>query len=970
MDNRQGDSTAHGQREESDFSNPLAVRKSSREESRKQYVCNYDNCNKSFTRSDHLQRHRLNHGTGKACPRCSVHFNRPDLLERHLARHRQKDEEAGGYGLGVVETRKRMWRDADGNIVAKRPTLPCNNPAATSQPHIANSENEHQTDSNDPPAAAQQDMTSFENEQRTGSDDYAGMAQNQEPPLTPRSMRSYSIGNDQHQTSTRGAISEDQWALDVAANCSGDDPEMCDFLTNSSWGAHQPQSLSDIAPNPFDDMFNPDTASSFNMPFTTMNNYNWLFDGSVLEADMQMHAVTGPIQNQIYQPTSSSLFYARNANNNFNSTQSNGPMEQDMMPGTSSCTPTQIGFSDQSQAVRMQITSDRPSQRSNSATETSTTASSSKHSRGDESSPGNFSNQHSPRSDSQSSISQNESPVRQETISRPESTILDPFPTFSPNSRKMLPLIDEVTRTRVLDFIIQANPKTPEGTSISRGNSLLSLSAMQKYCDLFFSRFNVTYPLLHQPTFEPSRVEALLMVSVLLLGATYGDKAEHRLAVCIHDVLRSQIFSNAAFQAQPELWVLQTILLVECFGKSRAGQTQHDMAHLFHGLLINLIRRSDCQVVCHPRYERTKDLESNWRFFVDVEQRKRLAYLCFLWDTQHAVLFSQSLCMSAFELRSSLPCNPASWEAECAEDWHRSFSKETETWFLSVLKLYVNPGSGTLPPHLNDLSRLLMLHGLMSLSWDMKRRDQTALGFVGSSAQEKQNRLAESYDAWKTDFDTYCMSMALSLKDNTAAKRDFTRFSTASVAIYHAAHIILNVEIIDLQIYAGATHIIGRPVTSGDYDRSRSIVKNWARKDGSQAAAKAAWHAAHLLRDGIMNLDSWDVNEVFHYPWCLYLSTLTCWAFHFASKDDHDSGTYRSRDVIRHDGAGKNSQAEMSALVSGMTSVAPDGLWKSVGKFSTSGLTTTIARHLSTIRWAVVHEGLKILKGLVTQEEH
>ncbi|TVY20738.1 Zinc finger protein klf1 [Lachnellula arida] len=934
MDNRQGDSTAHGQREGLDISNPLAVQKSSRE-TRKQYVCTYENCNKSFTRSDHLQRHRLNHGTGKACPRCSVHFNRPDLLERHLARHRQKDEEAGGYGLGVVETRKRMWRDADGNIVTKRPTLPNNNPAATSQQNIANSEIEHQTDSNDAPAASQRDKARSENEHQTGSDNYVDMVQNQEPPLTPRSMGSYSSGNDQHQTSTRGFISEDQWALDVAANCNGDDPEMCDFLTNSSWGAQQPQSFSDIAPNPFDDMFNPDTASSFNMPFTTMNNYNWLFDGSGLEADMQIHAVTGPIQNQTYQPTSSNLFYARNASSNFNSSQPNGPMVvQDMMPDISYCTPTQMGsFSDQSQAVRVQIASDRPSQRSNSAIETSTTASSCKHSRVDESSPGNFSNQQSPRSDSQSSVSDHEPLVRQEIITHSDTTILGPFPTSSPNSRKTLPLIDEVTRNRVLDFIIQANPKTPEGTPISRGNSLLSLSAMQKYCDLFFSKFNVTYPLLHQPTFEPSRVETLLMVSVLLLGATYGDKAEHRLAVCIHDVLRSQIFSNAAFQAQPELWVLQTILLVECFGKSRAGQTQHDMAHLFHGLLI------------------------------------KLAYLCFLWDTQHAVLFSQSLCMSAFELRSSLPCNPTSWEAECAEDWHKSYSRETETWFLSVLKLYVNPGSGTLPPHLNDLSRLLMLHGLMSLSWDLKRRDQTALGFVGTSAQEKQNRLAESYDAWKADFDTYCMSMALSLKDNTAAKRDFTRFSTASVAIYHAAHIILNVEIIDLQIYAGARHIIGRPVTSGDYDRSRSIVKDWARKDESQAAAKAAWHAAHLLRDGIMNLGNcWDVNE-FVYPWLLYLSTLTCWAF-FAAKDDHGSGNYRSRDAVRHAGAGANSQAEMSALVSGMTSVAPDGLWKTVGKFSTGGLTATIARHLSTIRWAVVHEGLKILRGLVAEDEH
>jgi hypothetical protein len=94
--------------------------------------------------------------------------------------------------------------------------------------------------------------------------------------------------------------------------------------------------------------------------------------------------------------------------------------------------------------------------------------------------------------------------------------------------------------------------------------------------------------------------------------------------VCIHDVLRPQIFANAGFSAKPDLWVLQTILLVECFGKSRAGQKQHDMSHLFHGLLINLIRRSDCQTIRPPTLDdTTDDLEDDWRTWVDAEQKKR-----------------------------------------------------------------------------------------------------------------------------------------------------------------------------------------------------------------------------------------------------------------------------------------------------------------------------------------------------------
>ncbi|TVY76157.1 Zinc finger protein [Lachnellula suecica] len=939
MANRESEHIGQNQIEASDSSHESS-RRPNDQRNRKQYVCTYENCNKSFTRSDHLTRHSLNHGPGKStCPRCSAHFNRPDLLDRHLARHRQRDEEAGGYGLGVVETRKRMWRDADGNIVNKRPKPSNDGPAI---PHLG-------------------DGSISGNSQHANCNNDINLGLRDEILPTPRSMGSDSTNSNQHQTPTRNFMSEGLWEYDTAQNYTNDSPEMCEFLTNSSWGSQQqPHSL--MTSNPFDDMFSPDTASSFNMPFTTMNNYNWLFDGNEVGGDIRKSVAVDPTQNQTYPPTSNASFNASNTSLYFDDTSPNIPHMQDM---SSSRGPW---FAH----AMHQTTSNGLRQKSNSSVMgTITTASTYERSIADEFSSENFPVHHSPESNSQTTMSDHESLSQQQ--SAPHTAALTSPEEYSqtsrPTSRKGLPVIDKVTRQKILDVIVQANPKTPEGTPITRNHSLLSPSALQNYSDLFFRRFNKTYPLLHQPTFEPAQVEPLLTVSVLLLGATYGDKAGHRLAVCIHDVLRAQIFSNAAFQAQPELWVLQTILLVECFGKSRAGQTQHDMAHLFHGLLINLIRRSDCQTVCHPKYQnQPRDLESKWRVFVDVEQRKRLAFLCFLWDTQHAVLFSQSLCMSAFELRSSLPCNPASWEAESAEDWYKNYSRETETWFLTVLKLYVKPGSDRLPLHLNDLSRLLILHGLMSISWDMKRREQTSLGFVGPTAQEKQTRLADSYDAWKADFDTHCMSMALSLKDNPSLKKDFTRFSTASIAIYHAAHIILNVEIIDLQIYAGASHIIGRPVTRGDFERSRRIVKKWATPGGSSAEVKAAWHAAHLLREGIMDLDNWDVNDVFHYPWCLYLATLTCWAFHFAGsgKNDRtfDDRCLRSTEQV---GDASNAQAEMSSLVSGMTSVALDGLWKSVGKYNTSGLTAMIAKHLSTVRWAVVHEGMKILKGLATE---
>jgi hypothetical protein len=155
----------------------------------------------------------------------------------------------------------------------------------------------------------------------------------------------------------------------------------------------------------------------------------------------------------------------------------------------------------------------------------------------------------------------------------------------SRRSRK-LPVVDEVARAGILRFVDQSHPKTPDGAEISGDSPQLQLPFLQRFSDLFFTRFNVSYPLLHRATFDPTRVDTLLLASILQLGATYSDKDDHLFAICLHNTMRGQIFANSAFNTEPPLWMLQTILLVECFGKSRAGQLQHDMSHLFHGLLI------------------------------------------------------------------------------------------------------------------------------------------------------------------------------------------------------------------------------------------------------------------------------------------------------------------------------------------------------------------------------------------------
>ena len=305
----------------------------------------------------------------------------------------------------------------------------------------------------------------------------------------------------------------------------------------------------------------------------------------------------------------------------------------------------------------------------------------------------------------------------------------------SRSSRKSneLPIISIASRESVLDLIGRARPRTIDGEIIDRSSRLLSPYALQEYCDLFFTRFNTSYPLIHTPTFEISQADPLILTSLLLLGATYSGKDAHQMAVGVHDSLRAQIIQHPSFSEHPELWVLQTILLVDCFGTSRAGQRQHAMSNMFHGLLINLIRRADCQNIrtSSPGSADliSADLHDMWRREMELEQRKRLVLLCFLWDTQHAVLFSQASCLSAIELRLSLPCDSRSWEATTAEGWWESRqTNPVDYLFLPVLKAYLSAEPTARPRYLDGFSRTLILHGLMSVSSDLKRRNQASLG--------------------------------------------------------------------------------------------------------------------------------------------------------------------------------------------------------------------------------------------------
>ncbi|RVX72083.1 hypothetical protein B0A52_04681 [Exophiala mesophila] len=546
---------------------------------------------------------------------------------------------------------------------------------------------------------------------------------------------------------------------------------------------------------------------------------------------------------------------------------------------------------------------------------------------------------------------------------------------------KKLPMISIEARDGLLQLISQTRPTRMDQTEISPCDPLLSLAALQCYSDLFFIHFNSTYPLIHPGTFSSSAVHPLKLMSIILLGATYSDTRAHSLAICLHDMMRPLIHSHKEFGPRPSFWMLQTILLVECFGKSRAGERQHDVSNIYHGLQINLLRRSNCHNVSNPTWDENREsLQEYWNAAVQAEEKRRLAMISFMWDTQHATFFAQILCMNASELKVALPWDTAIWEAETAEDWFRLMKNSSPPpQFLTILQRYTDPRASFAPLYLNALSRVLVLHGLMSLSWDFRRREQTALTRdVTPNGVRWQTKISACYAKWKQDFDRYTRLVLSSLPTDSAEHASFQRYAVANSAVYHTAQVVLEVEIADLQIRGGAKHITGRQVTDLDRQRSQTRIKDFVSRDGGKSAARATWHAAHLIRDGIRKLDNWAVDEMIHFPWCLYLATLTCWTAYGAAIEMFPTNQMPLLvdTVFPDSGEADNdndwdSRTDMKALISALTRLDPSrptfvkDIWAVSGKYRPHGLLACMAKHLGTIRWAVVKEGMKVLRELV-----
>jgi hypothetical protein len=158
-----------------------------------------------------------------------------------MIRHKEKDDEAGGEGLGHLATRKRLWRDANGNIVnARRPY----HREGVKRQHLSSPAESVETSDH-----LQDDSLKCRNTAPPS------------PPSPPTSIPSRQHrGIEQHGGHV---LQTDAWGVETNPVQHAWNYDASDFLCNADWGSQQYQrDIGSSCDLPYDDIFKPDTGMS------------------------------------------------------------------------------------------------------------------------------------------------------------------------------------------------------------------------------------------------------------------------------------------------------------------------------------------------------------------------------------------------------------------------------------------------------------------------------------------------------------------------------------------------------------------------------------------------------------------------------------------------------------------------------------------------------------------------------------
>ncbi|QLL34539.1 hypothetical protein HG536_0G04010 [Torulaspora globosa] len=224
----------------------------------------------------------------------------------------------------------------------------------------------------------------------------------------------------------------------------------------------------------------------------------------------------------------------------------------------------------------------------------------------------------------------------------------------------------------------------------------VSLDDLRMSLRSFWCNFHPQLGLLHKPSFHIDQQPPILTLALIMAGASFlSGHYRETISDVICTPLRWIIFSHEDFQPPSKTYIIQSLLLLEGYEKTSTNRYLHERSYLHHGTTLQLLRRTP-SFGGHPLILKTEqdptglqDPQEVYRRWIDFEMLKRVAFYAFYMDTTHAAIFGYlNLFINCNQIQLTLPCSDSVWESyDLSYEvlLEQGFEKERRT-FLCTLK--------------------------------------------------------------------------------------------------------------------------------------------------------------------------------------------------------------------------------------------------------------------------------------------
>lgn len=520
--------------------------------------------------------------------------------------------------------------------------------------------------------------------------------------------------------------------------------------------------------------------------------------------------------------------------------------------------------------------------------------------------------------------------------------------------------------------------RSPEGTWPN-----VSTSVLEQCVLTFWQDVAPQIPIVHRATFSAEHCPLPLLLAIVSLGAAQlvrisAPKAlsDYRhLADLIIMGLRWEIHTSEDAQPPVNLWVAQSLLLLEFYEKLFSSRQLHERAHIHHVSTLTLLRRGSplggrpgtdtplegSNTPDHGHNDerteayRSLDLNTWWRRWANNESMLRVVFMAYEMDTLHAAMFGHESSLLPSDVGLTLPCDDILWTADSADGLRQletafSLYDIKSKKFLDGLKDHLHGDPS--PSHFR--ARLTLVVGLLSVGCHIRPREKHNKLFetIPSQAERKKwtTMMLQALDQWKYGLDDALNTASLY---ETGPTRP--RSIPEPTVLYHLAYITMHIDILNCQILAGTELLLGRRVSRKELASATAYAASWA---ATAEAGLAVLHSFKLLSHTLVEPRAGEPGKqpqlvmsngylcrsdpCFHRPWCLYLAALTIWTYQYTvgQRQTNDatmnSPTGRSTEDIAHSYVAKLSKGDN-----------PDSLIDRMSDYDCSALLQTLSDNLA-----------------------